>query len=182
MLLNFFHYPPRPFRRQHAVRKADCEYLIRTDRWVWWSAVGDIVEAPGLLIPEEAVEAPAGDVSHIAVPPCAGLVAKPLSQVIHDAEGVVPQRLNLNRLSPPRCHHPIPDLCVHPGKLPPLLAGVEQAAGVYLNAITCPAYVPIDDVRKNRIELLADEIEVSGISQISAGCLKEPEAGINCVV
>src|SRR5215470_14173084 len=99
MLLHFLHDALGALWRQHAVWKANRENLIRTDGWVWGSAICNVIEASSLFIPEQAIEAPTGHSRHVAVTLRASFISKLLGEVLHDAERVVPKRLDLNGLS-----------------------------------------------------------------------------------
>src|SRR5438132_2113850 len=43
VFLNIFHHRLCAFRGQHAVRQTDREYLVRTNRSIWWPAVYYVV-------------------------------------------------------------------------------------------------------------------------------------------
>src|SRR5262249_44865060 len=100
-----------------------CENLIWTDGWVWGSTICNVIQASSLFIPEQAIETPAGHSRHVAVTLRASFVSKLLSEVLHDAERVVPKRLDFNGLSSSGGDYPITDLRIHPRELDSLLAG-----------------------------------------------------------
>jgi hypothetical protein len=54
---------------------------------------------------------------------------QPLGEIGHDRQGVVPKRVDLDRLADARRHHPIADLGVHPGELHARFAGMKQPVG-----------------------------------------------------
>src|SRR5262249_34939497 len=66
---------------------------------------------------------------------------------LEQAEGVVPQRVDLDRLAAPRGHHPIAALRIHPRQLIPFLPLAEQPVGrVNADPKVCAAQVPGDNV------------------------------------
>ena len=127
MLLNCLHYLPRALVCQHAVRQADGEDLIRPNRRIGRSSIRKVEKAAAFFVPEQAIEAPAGYRRHIAITLVTSIVSEPVSKFLHDAESVVPKRLNLYRLPAPGSYHPIPDLRVHPGDLRTRLTAAQQA-------------------------------------------------------
>src|ERR1700693_5384027 len=150
---------------KHRVRKAYRENLIGPNGGVGRAAIHDVVEVSALLVPEKSVEAQLSEGGHGAIALLVGLIAKGTSEILHDAERVVPERLNLNGLAATRGHDPIPDFGIHPGQLHPGLTRVQQAAAVNLDAITGTADMPGNDVGEDRVKLVADEIEVSGVGK-----------------
>ena len=57
--------------------------------------------------------------------------AEPMGKAFHDAQGVVPQRLDLDGLTVLRRDHPIADFDVHPGQLHARFAGGEQPVAAH---------------------------------------------------
>src|SRR5882672_4122490 len=115
ILLNFVDYALRAVGRQHAVRQADGKDLIRTDRWIGRPVVHNVIETRVLFIPEKPVETLARNGCHPAIAFLFALVSKPAGEILHDAERIVPERLNLDWLPASRRHHPVADFGVHPG-------------------------------------------------------------------
>ncbi len=69
----------------------------------------------------------------------------------HDAQAVVPQRVDLYRLANPRRHHPIADFGIHPGKLHTRFTRVEQAiVGVQVDVVAGATLMPLDNVLQDR--------------------------------
>src|SRR5689334_5890810 len=116
MLLNFLHHALGAFGRQHAVCQADCEDLVRADRRVWRRTVCHIVQTASVLVPKETIETPARDRCHVSVTLLTRLVPELAGQILHDAEGVIPERLDFNGLAAARRYDPVTDLGIHPGE------------------------------------------------------------------
>src|SRR5439155_1206942 len=94
----------------------------------------------------------------------------------------VPERLDFDGLAATRRDDPVADFGVHPGELDAWFARRKEAAGVYFDSIARAASVPGDDVGKHEIELVAHEVQIARVGQISASRFKEPQSGINSVV
>ena len=77
----------------------------------------------------------------------AGVVPALAHPALEQAERVVPERVDLDRLAAPRRHHPAVALGVHPGELVALGALAEQAVRrVDADAEARAAQVVVDDV------------------------------------
>jgi len=106
----------------HRVRQTDRNYLVWSDRRVSSFTVYHIVKTTRLFIPKQLVETSARFVSHRAVLLLCVWLIESCGEVFHDAQGVVPKRLNLNRLSMTRRDYPVADFRIHPGQLHARLA------------------------------------------------------------
>ena len=92
----------------------------------------------------------------------------------HDAQGVVPQRIDFDRLADAWRDHPVTDFRIHPGQLHAGHAGLEQAVGfIDRNAVACSPLMPVDHVGEDR-KNLAQRGHVFGRVEIGAPGLEEP--------
>src|SRR5712691_9271970 len=115
----------RAIRAEHRMRQAHSKDLIRTNAGVRRPAVDNVIQVTALFIPQQAIEAPLGEGGHavVALPPW--FVTDAPSKLLHDADCVVPERLDFDRLAAARRHNPIANLCVHPRQLNASLTGIE---------------------------------------------------------
>src|ERR1043165_1199398 len=97
------------------MREADGEDLVWTNGGVPALAINHIVKTTGLRIPEQFIKTRPRQLCAVSVLSLPLRLAKLCSQLFHDAQGVVPERLNLYGQSPSRRHDPIANLRVHPG-------------------------------------------------------------------
>ena len=75
-------------------------------------------------------------------------VAQPANE---QSKRVIPKRVDLDRFSAPRCHHPIAHLRVHPGELITFLALAKQTvARIDVDIKLRPAQMMLDDVDQGR--------------------------------
>ena len=96
------------------MRKADGEDLVGAQGAISVPVFDDVVEAAGRGIPEARVKgcrASSAKLSHRA---SADGSAKRRRKVCHDAQSVVPQRLDLDRLADARRDYIVADFGVHP--------------------------------------------------------------------
>src|SRR5215468_5515947 len=169
------------FRTQHRIRKADSKNLVGTDAGIRHTAIHHVVKIATLLVPKLAIEAPSGQSRQAAIAFAPAFIAQPLREVLHDTERVVPERLNLDRISVPRCNHPIADLGVHPGQLHSGLTRMQQTVRVDFDAKPSATQMPFDNVIEYAKEI-TDELEVASVSEIRADRLEEPQGGVHGVV
>ena len=113
-------------------------------------AIHHVKETAGRFIPELPAKAIARPVRQLLVVRGIASFPEALRQIFHRAQGVVPERLNLDRLSAPRRDHPVAHLGVHPGQLHSGLAGPQQAVVVHADSVSRAALMPRDDVRAAR--------------------------------
>src|SRR5438067_796342 len=99
------------------MRQTNGKDLIWADSRVRRPAIHYVIQAFSALIPEQLVETPVRERSHVAVTFASRFIAKSLCQIFHDPERVVPQRLDLHWLPGSRSDHPVANFGVHPGKL-----------------------------------------------------------------
>src|SRR4029453_11427872 len=83
----------------------------------------------GLLAPEAAVEGLACAIGALAHLGGAHRVAALGEPALHQAQRVVPEGVDLDRLAAPGCHPPVARLGVHPGELIARRALTEKAVG-----------------------------------------------------
>src|ERR1043165_5709565 len=102
--------------------QADGEDLIGTKRSVLPSSVNQVVEAARLPVPEARVETLTCARGHPGVLALVRYEAEPAGELFHRAQGVVPERLNLDGLAAPRRDDVVADLRVHPRQLHALRA------------------------------------------------------------
>ena len=105
---------------------------------------------PAGCVPEQLVEAVSRAFRQLPVMRALGLEPESAGQVLHHAQRVVPERLDLHRLAGPRRHHPVAHLGIHPGELHARLAGAQQAVRIHADSVARAALVPGDDVRAAR--------------------------------
>src|SRR5215472_12713651 len=98
MLPHRAYYELGPFWAEHRIRKADGEDLIGTDTGARLSPIHDVKKIVALFVPEQAIEAPFCERSHTAVMFPTGFLTELLCEIFHDAQRVVPQGLNFDRL------------------------------------------------------------------------------------
>src|SRR6202022_1719201 len=67
VLLHLFDDRLCPLGRQHAVSQTDSQDLVRANGCVRWRVVHDIVQASGILIPEQATETPTRNGCHVPI-------------------------------------------------------------------------------------------------------------------
>ena len=81
-----------------------------------------------------------------------GLISLLLAHpAFEQAQGVIPQGVDLHRLAASWRHHPIADFGVHPGQLVALLPlGQEAIVCIDVNAKVCAAQVALDNVEEFR--------------------------------
>src|SRR6185369_13873949 len=174
MFANFLDYASRAVWRQHGEGQTDSKNLIGADGGVREVAVNHVIKTALFLVPEQAVEGPVRHGRHVAVAFLGSIVSKSEGEYFHDAERVVPKRLDLYWLAPTRSHNPVAHFGVHPGELNAGFAGGQQAAGIDFDSVTGAAGVPGNNVGEHGIEFSADELFVSGIGTVGAGSLEEP--------
>src|SRR2546422_8657425 len=92
---------------QDGMRKAHGKNLIRPDGSVAHFSIDDVEETSGAFVPEQLAEALLCAFRHRAESSRGGDVVPPRRKVFHGSEGVVPERLNLDRHTPPRSNHVI---------------------------------------------------------------------------
>src|SRR6266404_3509883 len=96
--------------------QADGENLIGPDRTVAAPVTSDgVVQAAGLLIPELAFEAAFGARGHLAEVFPVRAITKLTGKFLKRTKRVVPQRLDLDRLTVARRNNTVSHLRVHPG-------------------------------------------------------------------
>ena len=133
---------------ERTMRQADGKDLVRTDAVVVAIRSVDHVVQALSVGPHEPCEAG----------PCDGglgrervRLAQHRGEFRHDAQRIVPQRVDLHRLADARRHHPIAHLGVHPGELHAGLAGPQQAIRrIHSDAVARAAPMPGDHVGKHR--------------------------------
>ena len=109
-------------------------------------------------------------------------IAKARGEIFHDAQRVVPQRLNLHRLADARRHYPVADFGVHPGELHARFAGSQQpVAFFHVDAVARSLHVPLDDLQQHRIKLPGNGQVGCGFG-VGAYSFEIPERGIHRVV
>src|SRR5262245_21981157 len=135
--------------REHRIGQTDGKDLIRPDRAIALSAVDDVVQTAGRLVPKKAVNTGVCSFSHRARLLLTSGMAIRLCQRLHDAQGIVPQRLNFHGLTIAWGHYPVTDPRIHPGELHPWLSSREQTVSVDFDAVVRPVYMPGDDVSEN---------------------------------
>ena len=102
--------------------------------------------------------------------------------VFEQAQGVVPERVDLDRLAAARRHHPVADLGVHPGELVAFGALAQQAVGgIDADAEARAAQVVLDDVQQLRQEQLEGG-PVAGDLEVAVDGVEEPERRVGGVV
>src|SRR5436309_15267071 len=102
--------------------ETDGEDLVGTNGSVVRLTINHVVKAIRLLIPKEPIKTFTRllcAISILLLPLC---IAKPFGQLFHDAQRVVPERLNLYGQSTARRHNPITDFRIHPSQLHALFA------------------------------------------------------------
>src|SRR5262249_26163196 len=130
---------------KRAVRQAHGEYLVRPDAGVVAVRSVDHVVQTFAVGAHEACKASFRGFRR-------GTEAVGLSQNsrerTYDAQGVVPQRIDFDRLADARGHNPITNLGIHPGDLHAGHSGLEQAVGaIDGDTVACSLLVPFDHVR-----------------------------------
>ena len=164
---------------KRTVRQADGKNLVRTDAVVDTIRPVDHVVQALSVGPQKPCEAGprGGSLGRERV-----RLAQHHCEVRHDAQRVVPQRVDLHRLADPRGHHPISNLGVHPGELHAVLAGPQQTIrGVHFDTVTRAAPVPGDHVGKHG-KRHAQRCHIAGRRDIGAPGLEEPQRGVGGVV
>src|SRR5947209_15031178 len=134
-----------PGCRRQRVRQAQSQYLVGTDRGVALLPINYIEEASRFFIPEHGPETRLSAVRQLAVFLLRGRILQCQSEVLHDPECVVPERLNLYRHAPSRSYRAVADLRIHPGELGPGLAAIQEAKLIHVNAEPRAAEVPVND-------------------------------------
>src|SRR5215469_14772456 len=178
MFLHDSNHPLCSLRTQHGIWQADREDLIRTNTPVGQAVVHYVIQVATCFIPEQAIEAGACENCHCVVSLTASFVADTGGKVFHNANCVVPERLNFHRLPMSRRDDPVADPCVHPGQLHARLAEIEQAGCVQLYSIAGAANMPVDDVSENWVKLLLNECRIAGICVVGANSFEEPQGRI----
>ena len=90
-------------------------------------AVDDIVQVAPFGVPEALVEGRVGLLRMLGQALC-GLVSLLFAYpAFEQAQGVIPEGIDLDRFAAPRRHHPITDFGIHPGQLIALLPLAQQA-------------------------------------------------------
>src|SRR5579864_1046700 len=107
--------------------QADGQNLVWPDGPVRRTSVDDVIEAPRILVPENPIEGPAGEICQAGIFFSQFFIAKTRGQVFYDAQSVIPERLDLNWLAASRRHHPVANFGVHPRELRARSAGIQQA-------------------------------------------------------
>src|SRR5262249_39998102 len=121
----------RPRLRQHRIGQTDGKDLIRPDSTIALSTVDDIIETVGCLVPEQVGKTGVCTCSHGAIALLASGIAIRLRQGFHNAQSVVPQRLNFHGLAIAWSYHPVTDSGIHPGELHARFSGREQSVRIY---------------------------------------------------
>ena len=134
------------------------------------------------LVPKQRVEAELRKLGHRRISISIFHVAKPLGEVGHDPQSVVPEGLYLDWLAGSRRYHQVADLRIHPRQLHARLARVQQSVGIDVDVVSRAAEVPHDDVRKFFVELVADEVEIIRLRHVGADRFEVPERRIDSVV
>src|SRR5260370_8672245 len=99
---------------KHAMRQAHGENLVVTDRAVPSGIAYDVIKTPVGFVPEYFDEALAPTLRENSIVGGLIAVAESRCEPLHHAQRVVPQRLHLHRLAPPRRPHPAHPLLSHP--------------------------------------------------------------------
>src|SRR5262249_28454763 len=168
------HDSMRPRLRQHHIGQTDSEELVRPNGAIALSTVDDIIETVGRLIPEQAVKTGVCTCSHGAIALLAGAIVICLVQGLHNAQGVVPQRLNFHGLAIAWGYHPVTDSGIHPGKLHARFSSCEQTVRVYFDAVTRPTHMPGDDVAEDVVEMRTNKRVILGSLPEGTHGFKEP--------
>jgi len=146
MLAHFLDHSLCAFAREHIVVQTHGENLIRSNGRVRRTTIHLVKQAADAFIPEQTIERPARDGSHLAIAVSSGIIAETLCEVFHDSQRVIPERLNLDRLAVSWRDYLVADLCIHPRELNARFAGGEQPARIDLDPVTCAAHVPRNNV------------------------------------
>src|SRR5690242_19386138 len=107
LLLNRLYHSASAFSRKHGMVQADGENLVWTNRSIRRTAVDNVIEALRVLVPENPIEGPAGESCQTGIFFPSFFIVKTRGQVFHDAQSVIPERLDLNWLAASRRHHPV---------------------------------------------------------------------------
>src|ERR1700688_2956351 len=97
--------------------QTDGEDLIGPDRGVPDFAVDDVVEAIGLVVPKQGIEASLSAFGQLTNKYCSAGIVEVQREVLKSAKGVVPERLNLHWFSVARSNHLIAHPRIHPCEL-----------------------------------------------------------------
>src|SRR5262245_9121174 len=168
--------------REPGVGETDSEELIGTQGAITLSTMNDIVETVGRRMPEHPVKTRTGMGSHRTVTLLVGRITERLREVFHDAQGVVPQCLDFNRLTVSRRHHPIAYSGIHPRQWHPWLAGGKQAVLIHPDTIARAAYVPVDDIGEYVVKIRPYKGIVPGGVPERPNGFEEPQGRVNRVV
>src|SRR5579872_3428786 len=117
--LHHVYHPVRSLAAEQGVRQANSEYLVGPYGAVRPRLPNHVEQAAIRFVPERAFEAAAGASGQRGIVLGFGPLTESARQILHYAQRVVPQRLNLHRLAFARRNHPIADLGIHPGELNP---------------------------------------------------------------
>src|SRR6266567_6846009 len=102
---------------EHRMWKAHGEDLVRTDGAIRTVVAHYVVEAPVLFVPEYFAEPGLRAIRQSGIMRGLGAIGKARGQPFHHTQRVVPECLNLHRLTGARSYYPIRDPGVHPGEL-----------------------------------------------------------------
>ena len=118
---------------------------------------------PALFVPEFAIDGIPHLFRQAAPFPGPLFVADPAADLFHDAQPVVPQRLNLDGFSRPGSDHPIPDFGIHPGERSPCLPGQDQSIDIHVDVKVRAVLIVFDDAFHGVPKLILHKIKVFGI-------------------
>src|SRR5262249_46711887 len=97
-------------------------------------------------------------------------------------EGVVPERVDLNRFADTRSDDPIANLRIHPSKLHARLAGVKEAVGIIdMDVVSRALQICADHLRQDGVEL-RDCVCVLSLVKVLPDRFEEPKCGVYGVV
>ena len=171
-------------RGQQWVTEGNGKDLIRTQAGVILSIgrVDDVVEIAAGCIPETPIELLGVGIRAVAVVTRHCRFVETLSEAGHDAQRMLPQRIDLDRLADARRDDLGADLGVHPGQLHPIDAGLQQPVlWINLDVVARAAFVPRDDVLERRPQC-GREIQVAARYEVFLHGIEQPQRRIDGVV
>src|SRR5581483_3150436 len=160
VFLNSGHNLSRSLEVEHRVGQAHSQYLIGADARVRRTSVYNVVQITAVLVPQEAIEAPLRECCHVAVALSCSVVPDRLCEAFHDAECVIPERLDFDGLAASWRYDPVTDLGIHPCKLHARFSAREQPGGIDLYSEAGTSNMPVDDVGQNWIEIVPNEVKI----------------------